>query len=175
MIFQETSVAGVFEIHLEPHMDERGLFARTWCRHEFEQASLNPDLAQCSISYSPHKHTLRGMHYQMAPYEEAKLVRCTRGAIYDVVVDLRPQSSTFKQWVGVTLTAEDRNMMYIPESCAHGLLTLEDDCEVFYQISGLYCADAARGVRWDDPAFGITWPAQPQLISERDRTYPEFA
>lgn len=174
MLFKKTGIDGVAEIQMERKTDERGFFARTWCRHEFEQAGLNPDLAQCSISYNPHKHTLRGMHYQMAPYDEAKLVRCTRRAIYDVVVDLRPQSSTFKQWVGVTLTAEDRNMMYIPEGCAHGFLTLEDDCEVFYQMSQFYCADAARGVRWDDPAFGITWPAQPQLISERDRTYPEF-
>jgi dTDP-4-dehydrorhamnose 3,5-epimerase len=115
------------------------------------------------------------MHYQAVPYDEAKLVRCTRGAIYDVAVDLRPESPTFGRWVGVTLTAEDRNMIYIPEGCAHGFLTLEDDCEVFYQISQFYCADAARGVRWDDPAFGITWPAEPRLISERDRTYPDFA
>ena len=175
MLFKKTAIDGVAEVQVERRTDERGFFARSWCRREFEQAGLIPDLAQCSISWNPHKYTLRGMHYQAAPYEETKLVRCTRGAIYDVVVDLRPQSPTFAQWVGVTLTAEDRNMIYIPEGCAHGFLTLEDDCEVFYQISQFYCADAARGVRWDDPSFGIMWPAQPRLISERDRTYPDFA
>lgn len=174
MLFRKTGMGGVVEIQVERKTDERGFFARTWCQREFDQAGLNPDLVQCSISYNPHRHTLRGMHYQAAPYKETKLVRCTRGAIHDVVVDLRPQSPTFKQWVGVTLTADDRNMIYIPEGCAHGLLTLQDDCEIFYQMSQFYYPDSARGVRWDDPAFGITWPAQPQLISERDRTYPDF-
>jgi dTDP-4-dehydrorhamnose 3,5-epimerase len=175
MLFQRTAIDGVVEIQVERRTDERGFFARSWCRREFEQASLNSDLAQCSISWNPHKYTLRGMHYQAVPYEEAKLVRCTRGAIYDVVVDLRPQSPTFTQWIGVTLTAEGRNMIYIPEGCAHGFLTLQEDCEISYQISQFYCADSARGVRWDDPSFGIMWPAQPLLISERDRTYPDFA
>jgi len=175
MLFKKTAIDGMAEIQVERRTDERGFFARSWCRREFEQAGLDPDLAQCSISWNPHKYTLRGMHYQAAPYEEAKLVRCTRGAIYDVAVDLRPQSPTFTQWIGVTLTAEDRNMIYIPEGCAHGFLTLQEDCEIFYQISQFYCADAALGVRWDDPSFGIMWPAQPRLISERDRTYPDFA
>lgn len=175
MLFTKTGIDGVVGIQVERKTDERGFFARTWCRLEFEQTGLNSDLVQCSISYNPHRHTLRGMHYQAAPYEEAKLVRCSRGAIYDVVVDLRPESRTFTQWFGVTLTAEDRNMIYIPAGCAHGLLTLQDDCEIFYQMSQFYCVDAARGVRWDDPAFGISWPAEPRLISDRDRTYPDFA
>jgi dTDP-4-dehydrorhamnose 3,5-epimerase len=174
MLFRETRIAGVFEIHLERMADERGFFARSWCRKEFEQAGLNPCLVQCSISYNPRKGTLRGMHYQAAPFEEAKLVRCTRGSIYDTVIDLRPQSPTFRQWIGVTLTAQERNMFYVPEGCAHGFLTLEDDCEVFYQMSSFYCADAGRGVRWDDPAFKIAWPERPQLLSERDRNYPDF-
>ena len=175
MLFKKTAIDGVAEVQVERRTDERGFFARSWCRREFEQAGLNPNLAQCSISWNPYKYTLRGMHYQAAPHEEAKLVRCTKGAIYDVAVDLRPQSPTFTRWVGLTLTAEDRNMIYIPEGCAHGFLTLQDDCEIFYQISQFYCTEAARGVRWDDSAFGIAWPAEPKLISERDRTYPDFA
>ena len=175
MIFQETKIPGVFELHLERKMDERGFFARSWCRDEFEATGLNAHLAQCSISYNVQKGTLRGMHYQSAPYAESKLVRCTRGAIYDVALDLRADSPTFRGWIGVTLTADNREMIYIPEGCAHGFLTLEDNSEVFYQISEFYRPEAARGVRWDDPAFGIVWPAKPQLLSERDRDYPDFA
>jgi dTDP-4-dehydrorhamnose 3,5-epimerase len=174
MLFQEAKIAGVFEVQLERRTDERGFFARSWCRDEFECAGLNSSLAQCSISYNPRQGTLRGMHYQAAPYAEAKLVRCTRGAIFDVVIDLRSQSPTYRQWAGFTLTAANRDMVYIPEGCAHGFLTLEDDSEIFYQISEFYNAESARGVRWDDPAFGIVWPTKPQLISERDRTYPDF-
>jgi dTDP-4-dehydrorhamnose 3,5-epimerase len=175
MIFQETKIPGVFELHLERKMDERGFFARSWCRDEFEATGLNAHLAQCSISYNVQKGTLRGMHYQSAPYAESKLVRCTRGAIYDVALDLRADSPTFREWIGVTLTADNREMIYIPEGCAHGFLTLEDNSEVFYQISEFYRPEAARGARWDDPAFGIVWPAKPQLLSERDRDYPDFA
>ncbi len=156
-------------------MDERGLFARTWCREEFETAGLNSHLTQCSISYNVRKGTLRGMHYQSAPYAESKLVRCTRGAIYDVALDLRADSPTFREWIGVNLTADNREMIFIPEGCAHGFLTLEDNSEVCYQISEFYRPEAARGVRWDDPAFGIVWPAKPQLLSDRDRNYPDFA
>jgi dTDP-4-dehydrorhamnose 3,5-epimerase len=174
MTFHETKVAGVIEIRIEPMGDERGFFARSWCRQEFEAQGLNPKLVQCNISLSKRKGTLRGVHYQVAPYQETKLVRCTRGAIYDVIVDLRPQSPTFKQWVAMVLTAQNRNMAYVPESCAHGFLTLEDETEVFYQMSELYNAESARGVRWDDPAFQITWPAKVEVISERDRTYPNF-
>ena len=174
MIFHETRLRGVFEIAIEPHRDERGFFARTWCRREFEQSGLNPELVQCSISFNHRKGTLRGLHYQADPYPECKLVRCTRGSIYDVAVDLRPASPTFRQWVGVRLTARRRNMLYIPAGCAHGLLTLTDNSEVLYHISESYHPDLARGVRWNDPAFAIAWPAEPVVLAERDRTYPDF-
>jgi dTDP-4-dehydrorhamnose 3,5-epimerase len=174
MKFCETKVQGVFEIHPEPKSDERGFFARTWCQREFGSNGLNPRLAQCSVSFNARLGTLRGMHYQAAPYGETKLVRCTKGSIFDVVVDLRPSSATFKQWIGVNLTAANREMVYIPEGCAHGFLTLQDESEVFYQISEFYHPESARGARWDDPAFGIEWPAKVEVISERDRTYPDF-
>jgi len=174
MKFHETKLPGVFEIHIEPKLDDRGFFARSWCRKEFEEHGLDPRLVQCNISVSKRKGTLRGVHYQTPPYAETKLVRCTRGAIYDVIVDLRPQSPTFKQWAAIVLTADKRNMAYVPENCAHGFLTLEDETEVFYQMSEFYDSASARGVRWNDPAFGIAWPAQVEVISERDRTYPDF-
>ena len=174
MIFLETKLPGVFEIHIEAKPDERGFFARTWCQQEFETQGLNGRMVQSSLSFNSRKGTLRGMHYQVAPYEEAKLIRCTRGAIYDVVVDLRPQSRTFKDWIAAVLTAEKRNMVYVPRGCAHGFLTLEDSSEVNYQMSEFWNAESARGVRWDDPVFRIEWPAKVEVISERDRTYPDF-
>jgi dTDP-4-dehydrorhamnose 3,5-epimerase len=174
MTFHPTKLPGVCEIRIQPLTDERGFFARSWCRREFENRGLNPALAQCNISFNTCTGTLRGMHYQAPPYAEAKIVRCTHGAIYDVVVDLRRDSPTFKAWIGVALSARERNMLYVPEGCAHGFLTLEDRSEVFYQMSEFYHPEAARGVRWDDPAFQIAWPAAPQVISERDRTYPDF-
>lgn len=174
MTFHETKLSGVFEIHLEPRLDERGFFARTWCQREFEAQGLNSKLVQCSVSFNSREGTLRGIHYQAAPYAEAKVVRCTRGAIYDVVVDLRPQSPTFKGWIAVVLTAENRSMVYVPEGCAHGFLTLKDDSEVFYQMSEFYNAESACGVRWNDAAFQIAWPGKVSLISERDRSYPNF-
>ena len=174
MIFLETKLAGVFEIQIEAKADERGFFARTWCQKEFEAHGLNGGLVQCSLSFNSRKGTLRGMHFQAAPYEEAKLIRCTQGGIYDVVVDLRPQSRTFKDWIAAVLTAEKRNMVYVPRGCAHGFLTLEDGSEVSYQMSEFLHAESARGVRWDDPAFRIEWPAKVEVISERDRTYPDF-
>jgi dTDP-4-dehydrorhamnose 3,5-epimerase len=174
MIFHQTKVAGAFEIHLEPRTDDRGFFARSWCQEEFQSHGLNPKVAQCSVSFNTRKGTLRGIHYQAAPYPEAKVVRCTQGAIYDLVVDLRPQSPTFKQWVGVTLTAANRHMLYVPEGCGHGFLTLAEDTEVFYQISEFYKPELSRGVRWDDPTFQIVWPTKVEAISERDRTYPNF-
>jgi dTDP-4-dehydrorhamnose 3,5-epimerase len=172
--FYKTQLKGVFEIQLETKPDERGFFARSWCQKEFEDHGLNPRLVQCSVSFNTRTGTLRGMHYQAAPYPEAKLVRCTGGAIYDVVVDLRPESPTFKDWIGVVLTATDRNMVYVPEGCAHGFLTLEDETEIFYQISEFYHPELARGVRWDDPSFQIVWPGEVEVISERDRMYPNF-
>lgn len=174
MIFNETRLPGVFEIHLEAMADGRGFFARIWCQREFEAKGLNGRLVQCSLSFSRRKGTLRGMHYQVAPHAEAKLVRCNKGAIYDVVIDLRPQSPTFKEWIAVVLTAEKRNMIYVPEGCAHGFLTLEDESEVTYQMSDFWNAESARGIRWDDPAFGITWPDNAEVVSERDRAYPDF-
>ena len=173
MKFHETKLSGVFEVHLEPTIDERGFFARTWCRQEFEERGLNPRLAQCSVSQNTREGTLRGIHYQRAPYREAKLVRCTQGAIYDVIVDLRPESPTFRSWVAVILTAANRRMVYVPEGCGHGFLTLEAETEVFYQISEFYNTESSQGVRWDDPAFQITWPATIHVISDRDRTFPD--
>ena len=164
----------MFRIHPERITDERGFFARTWCAEEFKEAGLNARLAQCSISFNARKGTLRGMHYQSVPFAETKLVRCTRGAIYDVVLDLRRESPTFRKWIGVTLTAENREMVYIPEGCAHGFLTLEDHSEVFYQMSEFHHPEAAHGVRWNDPAFGIEWPDEVTVISERDRTLLDF-
>ena len=174
MIFKETKLSGVFEIQVQTHQDERGFFARSWCRMEFEERGLDSRLVQCNISLNFRKGTLRGMHYQVAPHGETKVVRCTRGALYDVVLDLRPDSPTFKEWASITLTAENRAMIYIPAGCAHGFLTLEDETEVFYQMSEYYAPQAARGVRWDDPAFAIDWPIRLESISERDRTYPDF-
>lgn len=174
MIFAETDVAGAFVIDPEPLCDERGFFARTWCRREFGARGLDVRMAQCNISYNPRKGTLRGLHYQVPPFAEAKLVRCTRGAVYDVILDLRRDSPTFRRWVAVTLSADNRSAAYIPQGCAHGFLTLEDDTEVFYQISEFYAPDWARGVRWNDPAFGIEWPIAVQVISHRDASYPDF-
>lgn len=174
MIFQESKLKGALIIHLEPKVDDRGFFARSWCQQEFEQQGLESNLAQCNISFNSRRGTLRGMHYQAEPYAETKLVRCTKGAIYDVVIDLRTQSPTYKEWIGVTLTAKNRDMIYVPEGCAHGFLTLEEESEVFYQMSQFYDAPSACGLRWNDPAFRIDWPAEPELISERDRTYPDF-
>lgn len=174
MQFLTTTLPGVFEIRIEPHCDERGFFARTWCQSEFEEHGINPRLVQCNVSFNQRKGTLRGMHFQASPHAEAKLVRCTRGSAYDVVLDLRPGSPSYRQWVGVTLTAENRNMMYVPEGCAHGFITLEDGTEVFYQMSEFYDAPSARGVRWNDPAFGIIWPIETAVISERDASYPDF-
>jgi dTDP-4-dehydrorhamnose 3,5-epimerase len=173
--FTETKVAGAFLIEPEPVADERGFFARSWDREEFQARGLNPRLAQCSISFSHRKGTLRGLHYQVAPHQEAKLVRCTRGAIWDVALDLRPGSATYRVWFGVELSAANRAMLYIPEGCAHGQLTLTDDTEVFYQISAPYAPAAARGVRYDDPAIGIKWPGEVTVISDRDASYPDVA
>jgi dTDP-4-dehydrorhamnose 3,5-epimerase len=175
MIFIETKLKGVFIIEPERLEDERGFFARTWCQREFEAHGLNSRLVQCSISFNKKKGTLRGMHYQSAPYEEVRLVRCTMGAIYDVAVDLRRSSLTFKQWVATELTSENHLMLYIPEGFAHGFQTLEDDTEVFYQMSEFYHPECGKGVRWDDPAFGIEWPLATLTVSKRDRTYHDIA
>ena len=175
MILRETKLKGAVIVEPERLEDDRGFFARSWCQREFEAHGLNSRLVQCSISFSKKKGTLRGMHYQLPPYEEAKLVRCTLGAIYDVIIDLRPGSQTFKQYFGEILTAENRKILYVPEGFAHGFLTLEDDSEVFYQMSEFYSAEHARGVRWDDQAFGIAWPLAPSTMSDKDGTCPDFS
>jgi len=174
VIFTETALRGTFIIELERVADERGFFARTYCQREFAAHGLNARWVQCNLSFNAKKGTLRGMHYQLAPHEEIKLIRCTLGAIYDVVIDLRPYSSTFMQHIALILTAQNRIMLYIPQGCAHGFQTLEDETEVFYQMSEFYVAESGRGVRWDDPVFGIRWPPDRRIISDRDRTYPNF-
>ena len=174
MIFLETPLKDARLIDIEKREDERGFFARAWCRREFAANGLNPGLAQCNISFNPHRGTLRGMHFQDKPFEEAKLVRCTSGSLYDVIIDLRPDSATYLKHLGAVLTAENRRMLYVPEGFAHGFLTLRDATEVFYQITEFYAPEAQRGVRWNDPAFAIDWPEEPRLISERDRNFPDF-
>ena len=174
MIFTPTPLAGAFVIELERREDERGFFARSFCQREFAEHGLNPHLAQCNVSFNAQRGTLRGMHYQAAPHEEAKLVRCTQGAVWDVIVDLRRDSPTFKHWHGVELSAANRRGLYIPEGLAHGFQTLSDDAELLYLMSEFYEQDTARGVRWDDPAFGIEWPLPNPRISERDRSFPRF-
>lgn len=174
MIFTETKLEGAFVITPEKLEDERGFFARTWCAREFQERGLEPGLAQCSISFNEKKGTLRGMHYQVAPYEETKIVRCTRGAMYDVILDLRTDSPTYKHWLGMELTADNHQMLYIPEGFAHGFQTLCERTEVFYQISESYVPDAAAGIRWNDPAFGIEWPLEISAISERDANFANF-
>ena len=174
MIFTETILKGAFVIEPERLEDERGFFARTWCQREFEAHGINSKWVQCNISFNKKKGTLRGMHYQAIPFGEAKLVRCTLGATYDVIIDLRPESPTFKQHVAVVLTATNRKMLYVPEGFAQGFLTLEDNTEIFYQMSEFFSAGYARGARWNDPAFGIQWPAEVQIISDRDQNHPDF-
>ena len=174
MIFDQTDLQGVFLVKLEPLMDERGFFARSFCGREFEAHGLEGRVTQCSISFNLTKGTLRGMHFQRPPSAEVRLVRCTRGAVYDVVLDLRVGSPTFRRWVAADLSAENRWAVYVPEGCAHGFQTLADGTEVAYQMSEFYDPPAAAGVRWDDPAFGILWPPAKRTISERDLSYPDF-
>jgi dTDP-4-dehydrorhamnose 3,5-epimerase len=171
MRFLETKLAGVWIIEPERLEDERGFFARTYDEKEFAALGLNTRWVQCSISFNKQRGTLRGMHYQAEPYGEIKLVSCTLGAIYDVVLDLRPESPTFKQWTTVELSAENRTLLYIPKGCAHGFQTLTEESQVFYQISELYHPEAARGVRWDDAAFGINWHFPPSVLSDRDKSF----
>jgi dTDP-4-dehydrorhamnose 3,5-epimerase len=172
MIFRETPLAGAWVLEPERFEDERGFFARTYCRREFETHGLDPSIAQCSVSFNHRRGTLRGLHFQSAPHQEIKLVRVTRGAIWDVIVDLRPGSSTFRQHFSIVLSAEARNELYIPKGMAHGFQTLEDETEVFYQISEFYAPESARGYRWDDPTFAIPWPEPVTVISEKDRNLP---
>ena len=174
MRFVATDISGAFILEPEPIVDERGLFARTWCEREFAKHGIAMTIRQCSVSVNQRRGTMRGMHYQEMPYAEKRVVRCTSGAIYDVIVDLRPESRSFRRWVSVEMSRENRKMIYVPEGCAHGFVTLVDDSEVFYQMSAFYSVDHARGVRWDDPAFGIEWPIEVTTISERDKNHPDF-
>jgi dTDP-4-dehydrorhamnose 3,5-epimerase len=173
--FTETKLQGVYIIELECFGDERGFFARTFCREEFAKHGLNPQIVQCNLSYNRKKGTLRGMHYQIAPRAEAKLVMCVAGAIYDVVVDIRENSPTYGEWIAVELPARNRRcMVYIPEGFAHGFQTIEDHSEVFYQMSESYAPEYARGVRWNDPALRIRWPLDNPILSSRDVSFPDF-
>jgi len=174
MIFKKARIPGVYFLEPERLTDERGFFARMWCQAEFTEYGIDPQIVQCNLSFNPRKGTMRGMHYQRAPHEETKIVRCTMGAIFDVALDLRRDSATFKQWVGAPLTAENREMLVIPPGCAHGYLTLTDNTEVFYQMSASYTPTHGAGVRWNDPAFGIHWPGDVTMIADRDRDYPDF-
>jgi dTDP-4-dehydrorhamnose 3,5-epimerase len=175
MRFTDTTLAGAYLIEQERHADERGYFARTWCAREFAEHGLETALAQCSVSFNRRKGTLRGLHYQVPPFAEVKLVRCTRGALYDVAVDLRPDSPTFRWWIGVELTEDDGRALYVPPGCAHGFYALADATEITYLISAPYEAEASRGVRWDDPFHGVTWPGPVEVIASRDRDYPDVA
>jgi len=174
MIFTETKLHGAHVIEIQKLEDTRGFFARTWCKNEFEAHSLTAHLMQINISLSKKKGTLRGMHYQIEPNQESKLIRCTKGAIYDVIIDLRPNSSTYKKWLGTELTAENYKMLYVPEDFAHGFQTLEDDTEVVYQVSQFYSPQSERGVRYNDPVFGIRWPIDVQVITDKDKNWADY-
>lgn len=175
MIFKPTTLSGAYVIAPERHEDSRGHFARTFCAREFAERGLETRIEQCSVSFNLRKGTLRGMHYQAHPFEEVKVVRCNRGAIYDVIIDLRSGSPSFKKHFAIELDENNGEALYIPVGFAHGFQTLSDRTEVFYQMSCSYSAEHARGVRWDDPAFGISWPPDDRTILERDRSYPDFA
>jgi len=175
MIFKETRLKGSYIIELEKIPDDRGFFARVWCQKEFQAHDLNQNIVQCNLSFNAAKGTLRGIHYQIAPHAEAKIIRCTRGKVYDVIVDLRQKSSTYLQWLSFELSSENRKMLYVPENFAHGYLTLADNTEVFYQVSQFYSPGSENGIRWDDPLINIKWPKIANLIiSEKDEKWPDF-
>lgn len=174
MIFKQTRLPGAFLLELEQREDARGFFARTFCRKEFEAHGINPEVAQCNVSVNRRKGTLRGMHYQTAPHQEAKLVRCVRGAIFDAIIDLRPESASYGQWAGFELSEASYKMLYVPGEFAHGYLTLTEHTEVIYQVSEFYSPECERGIRWNDPTFGIEWPITPELVSDKDAAHPLF-
>ncbi len=175
MIFTPLELPGAFAIDVEPRGDERGLFARTYCEEEFHVHGIAMPFRQCSVSFNARRGTLRGMHYQAEPHAEDKLVRCTAGAIFDVIVDLRAGSPSLRRWIGMELSAANRRALFVPRGCAHGFLSLTDGAEVFYMISVPYAADSSRGFKWDDPSVGIDWPFAPAVVSERDSRLPAFA
>ncbi len=175
MLFTQTSLKDAYVIEPERVEDDRGYFARTWCQQEFADRGLDSELSQCNISFNHQQGTVRGMHLQLLPFAETKLVRCTHGAMYDVIVDLRPDSPTFQQWTAIDLTADNLKALYVPKGFAHGFQTLTDDTSVFYQMSGCYQPGFARGFRWNDPTFKIDWPLPVKVIADRDRDYPDYS
>ncbi len=174
MIFKETQLNGAYVIDLDKLEDKRGFFARSFCVNEFKEVGIDFPVAQANVSYNRYKRTLRGMHYQQEPHGEAKLVRCTRGAIFDAIIDVRPDSSTYMQWMGVELNEQNYRMLYVPEGFAHGFITLEDETEVTYQVSEFYTPGAEKGIRWNDSTFNIDWPVDPRILSEKDKSWPDF-
>lgn len=174
MIFEESKLKGAYVIDLDKREDDRGFFARAWCTKEFEEHGITPRVVQANTSFNKRKSTLRGMHYQINPHPEAKLIRCIRGAIYDVIIDLRVSSPTYKQWIGVELTAANRRALYVPEHFAHGFITLEDETEILYLVSEFYSPECERGVRYNDPEFGIVWPVNIEVISKKDEAWPSY-
>ena len=176
MIFNKTHIKDVFIVDLDKREDDRGFFARAWCKKEFEEHGIDSNFVQANVSFNDKKGTLRGMHYQISPHEETKLIRCIRGAIYDCIVDLRPDSPTYKESIGVELTAENRRLFVVPKGFGHGYLTLVDNSEVFYQVSEFYAPGSERGIRWDDPGLHLEWPKMGELIlSEKDQSWPRFS
>ncbi len=175
MIFTETKLTGAFIIDINPRKDDRGMFTRVFCQREFEEHGLNPKVVNTNVSHSVYKGTLRGMHFQRQPMAECKLVRCTQGALYDVIIDLRPDSPTYKEWIGVELTAQNYRMLFVPEGFAHGFQTLEDHTEATYQVSQFYAPNHEGGVRYNDPTFGIVWPLEPTVLSDKDQHWPDFS
>jgi len=174
MRFTPTPIAGAFVLDLEKRSDERGFFARVWCQRELEEHGLNASFVQCNTSFSDERGTLRGLHYQTAPYGEAKLIGCTRGRVFDAIVDVRPDSPSYLQSFGIELTDENRSMVYVPEGCAHGYLTLADDCEVVYPVTQFYQPRAEAGLRWNDPVVSIAWPEIPRIVSPKDQAWPDY-
>ena len=174
MIFKATKLRDAYVVDIQPFQDERGFFARTWCENEFTEQGLDPNLAQCSVSFNRRAGTVRGLHVQLPPYADSMLVRCTQGALYDVIIDLRTDSDSYMQWVGVELTAKNRRALYVPKGFAHGFMTMEDDTEAFYMISEFFAPDSARGIRWDDKRFDIQWPGPVNVISAKDLSYPDY-
>lgn len=174
MKFTPTPIQGAFLVDIEPRGDERGMFARTFCEREFSAQGLETVFVQANASFSADRGTLRGMHYQLAPVQEVKLIRCVRGALWDVILDLRPESPSFGQWFGADLTQDNRRAMYVPKGAAHGFITLEDATEAAYMVTSPYSPDLERGVRWDDSRFGIQWPLAPTVVSDRDKSHPDF-
>ena len=174
MIFTETKLKGAFIIDVEKREDERGFFGRAWCKKEFDAHGLNSNAVQANVSYNTHRGTLRGMHYQVSPFTESKTVRCTSGSLYDVIVDIRPESPTYAQWIGVELTAKSFRMLHVPDGFAHGFITLEDHTSVHYVVTEYYTPGAEAGIRYNDPAFNIIWPIQPIVISDKDKMHPFF-